>query len=133
MSSILIADDEADLCELLAALFNQLGFSTEICLDGEALARAVKQNEPPSAIVMDLLLPFVDGFDLIRQIRNHQATAEVPIVVLSDLASEAHILEAFRLQVNEILSKPFQPQELIARVTRWIGQPPLPPLIQEAT
>ncbi|MGX5914766.1 response regulator [Aliidiomarina sp. Khilg15.8] len=126
--TIVIADDDENLRELLKALFQRYGFAIHACADGEELLRTVQEIEDVVAIVTDLLLPFVDGFDLIRQLRESEQTAHTPIIVLSDLTDENDIVEAFSWQVNEVISKPFQPQELIARVLRWIGQRPLPPL-----
>ncbi|MCC5880624.1 MAG: response regulator transcription factor [Idiomarina sp.] len=132
MKRILIADDEIHLRELLVALFTRRGFDVVSCADGEEVLQQLDVEHPIDAVVMDLLLPYVDGFDLIKQLRQHPKTRATPLIILTDLSGEDDVIEAFQYSVNDILSKPFQPRELIARVLRWIDQAPLPPLAKES-
>lgn len=126
--TIMIADDDDDLRELVSGLFERLGFEAQCFQNGEDIVQALGEHESIKAFVIDLLLPFVDGFDLISSIRQHPNTALAPIIILSDLTSEEDIVQAFRYRVNDVVSKPFQPLELKARVLRWIDHEPLPAL-----
>lgn len=123
---ILIADDDADLRDILEALFARQGFPVLLCDDAEGVLKHIDANTELSAIIMDLLLPFADGFDLVKQIRQTPNYEHTPMVILSDLTSEEDVIEAFTLRVNDVISKPFQPRELKARVLRWLEHEPLP-------
>lgn len=125
--TIVIADDDATVAAIVSSLFSRLGYPTKVCADGEQVTDELATNQTVGALILDPLLPFTDGTRLIRHIRHQKSTKYIPVILLSNRTQEQNVVDAFRLQVNDVLSKPFQPRELVARVLRWVGHLPLPP------
>ncbi len=112
---ILIVDDEEDIVELVRYNLEKEGYETLVAFSGEdALALALR--EMPDLVVLDLMLPGIDGLEVTRQIRNGDTTFDLPIVMLSAKGEEADIVTGLELGANDYLSKPFSPRELIARI-----------------
>jgi DNA-binding response OmpR family regulator len=74
----------------------------------------------PDAIVLDAMMPVIDGHELLRRIRENEATAKVPVIMLSARKQEQDILAALELGANEYMVKPFSPDELILRLSRLL-------------
>ena len=109
---ILIVDDEASIRELVGTYLRNEGFEVEEASDGdEALERLERRS--PSLVVLDLRLPTIDGFDVLREIRRSSA---VPVIVLSARSEEGDKLVGLELGADDYLTKPFSPRELVARV-----------------
>lgn len=109
---ILIVDDEAGIRELVGTYLRNEGFEVDEAADGdEALERV--ERRPPSLVVLDLRLPTIDGFDVLREIRR---TTTVPVIVLSARSEEGDKLVGLELGADDYLTKPFSPRELVARV-----------------
>jgi DNA-binding response OmpR family regulator len=120
VSTILIADDEPLLTELLEFRLAARGYRTVVAHDGrEALARF--EEEKPDAIVLDAMMPVMDGHQVLRQLRADPETAGVPVIMLTARRQERDIVGALELGANDYLVKPFIPDELIARLSRLIG------------
>jgi two-component system, OmpR family, phosphate regulon response regulator PhoB len=112
---ILIVEDEIDVAELLAHHLRSEGFSVEIVTNGRA-AFAVVKTQPPTLIVLDLMLPEISGLDLCRMIKSNPATRNVPIVMLSARIEEIDRVLGFELGADDYVVKPFSPRELILRI-----------------
>lgn len=109
---ILVVDDEAAIRDLVATYLRAEGFAVDDAADGgEALDRV--ERHPPDLMVLDLRLPTVDGFDVLREVRR---TSNLPVIVLSARAEEADKLIGLELGADDYLTKPFSPRELVARV-----------------
>jgi DNA-binding response OmpR family regulator len=109
---VLVADDDATVAEVVARYLTREGFSVEVVGDGEAaLERAVA--EPPHLLVLDLMLPGIDGLEVCRQLR---ALAPVPIVMLTAKGDEADRVIGLELGADDYVAKPFSPKELTLRV-----------------
>jgi two-component system phosphate regulon response regulator PhoB len=112
---ILIVDDEEDIVELVRYNLEKEGYETLVAFSGEeALALALK--EMPDLVVLDLMLPGIDGLEVTRQIRNSDRTVDLPIVMLTAKGEETDIVTGLELGANDYLSKPFSPRILIARI-----------------
>lgn len=115
MARILVVDDDEHIRQLVQLYLGREGFDVETAADGaEALARTA--NAPPDLLILDLMLPVHDGWEVCRQLRNTRATERLPIVMLTardDLIDKVLGLE---LGADDYLTKPFSPRELIARV-----------------
>lgn len=110
--SILIVEDHSDLSELVADYVRAAGFVPEQIADGrEALLRI--RAEPPEAIVLDLMLPGLDGVSLCRQVRTF---SQVPIIIVTAKVEEVDRLLGLEVGADDYLCKPFSPRELIARI-----------------
>jgi two-component system phosphate regulon response regulator PhoB len=112
---ILIVEDEIDVAELLAHHLRSEGFSVEIVTNGRA-AFAVVKTQPPTLIVLDLMLPEISGLDLCRMIKSNPATRNVPIVMLSARIEEIDRVLGFELGADDYVVKPFSPRELVLRI-----------------
>ncbi len=115
MSKVLIVEDDDDIAELMAHALTKAGHETERAASGrEALARA--RDARPDAIVLDLMLPGVDGLQVCRTLRDGVGTATIPIIMVTARAEEADRIRGLDLGADDYLPKPFSPRELVARV-----------------
>jgi DNA-binding response OmpR family regulator len=115
---VLIVEDDPDLRDLLAFNFKSKGFEIDTADDGEeALALLEDANDLPDAIVLEILLPEIDGIELLRRCNSDDRLATIPTVVLSAVGDEETVAKAYELGTNDYLTKPFSPNELITRVT----------------
>lgn len=109
---VLVVDDEASVREVLAQYLALEGYAVYQAVDG-AEALAIARATPPDLVILDLMLPGIDGLEVCRRLR---ATSAVPVVMLTALGEEAHKLEGFRAGTDDYVTKPFSPQEIILRV-----------------
>jgi DNA-binding response OmpR family regulator len=111
-SRILVVDDDATVSEVVARYLQREGFVVETVADGRtALDRAL--SEPPDLVVLDLMLPGIDGLEVCRRLR---ALAPVPIVILTARGQESDRIIGLDLGADDYVSKPFSTKELVARV-----------------
>ena len=117
---VLIADDEPLLTDLLEFRLGARGFATVVARDGrEALSKI--EEEVPSAVVLDAMMPVHDGFEVLRRIRETYDAGQLPVIMLSARRSEADIVGALEAGANEYLVKPFLPEELMIRLNRLLA------------
>ncbi|MDB6152471.1 MAG: two component transcriptional regulator, winged helix family [Chthoniobacteraceae bacterium] len=113
---VLIADDEPDVLALVGLNLSRAGFHVITAADGDAaLARVLEQ--PPSLAILDLMMPGMTGLEICRIMRATPATALVPIVMLTAKSAEMERIVAFELGVDDYVTKPFSPRELVLRVS----------------
>src|SRR5204862_988323 len=112
---ILIVEDDPDIAELVGRYLDKAGFTTERVASGrEALSRL--GSRPPDLLVLDLMLPHVDGLEICRIVRANEKTAAIPIIMLTARAEESERIVGLELGADDYLAKPFSPSELVARV-----------------
>ena len=112
---ILIVDDEENIVELVKYNLEEEGYSVLAAYDGkEALNKA--REEKPDLMVLDLMLPEVDGFDVCRRLRSDEDLKELPIIILSAKEEEMDKVLGLELGADDYLTKPFSPRELKARI-----------------
>src|SRR3954447_4875973 len=112
MRRVLIVDDDPKVCETLNRYLAHAGYTTASALDG-ARALELARTFAPDLIVLDLLLPHVDGLQVCRTLRE---TSQVPIIMLTARTTEHDKLTGLSLGADDYLTKPFSPRELVARV-----------------
>jgi two-component system, OmpR family, alkaline phosphatase synthesis response regulator PhoP len=115
MSRILVVEDEKDIAELIAHYLTRAGHDVESVGSGSAAVTKVKAA-PPDLIVLDLMLPGMDGLLVCQALRADAATAAVPIIMLTARAEEAERIAGLELGADDYVTKPFSPRELTARV-----------------
>ncbi len=134
--TVLIIDDERDLIELLQYNLEHEGFSVVSALDGES-GLSLVVSKKPDIIVVDLMLPGMDGLEVCRRLRADGGTASIPILILTAKASEADRVVGLELGADDYMTKPFSPRELSARVKallrRSAGFRQLPTLIRHGS
>jgi two-component system phosphate regulon response regulator PhoB len=112
---ILVVDDEEDILELVRYNLAREGYSVSCATSGEE-ALKTSLSEPVDLIILDLMLPGIDGLEVARRLRENSATRETPIVMLTAKGEEADIVTGLELGADDYVTKPFSPRILIARV-----------------
>ena len=116
---ILVCDDDPLLVDLLQYRLAAKGYDVIVAEDGGKALRRL-QEVRPDAILLDAMMPVVDGYELLRRIREAPETATVPVIMLTARKQEQDIVTALELGANDYLVKPFIPEELVARLARLI-------------
>lgn len=112
---ILIIDDEEDILELIRYNLAKEGYSVEGVTSGEeALAKA--KSEVPDLVVLDLMLPGVDGLEVCKILKSDARTSHIPIIMLTAKGEDADIVTGLELGADDYVTKPFSPRVLIARI-----------------
>lgn len=112
---ILIVDDKAANLGVLSDFLDEEGFEVRVARDGEsALEKA--NYEPPSMILLDVMMPGIDGFETCCRLKNNSATAEIPIIFMTALSDVVDKVKGLSLGAVDYITKPFQPDEVLARV-----------------
>src|SRR5687768_5167245 len=112
--TILVIDDEKDLLELVGYNLKKEHFDVIVTSDGASgLEIAVKHR--PDLIVLDLMMPGMDGLEVCRELRDDSRTARIPIIMLTARATEADRVVGLEMGADDYVTKPFSPRELVAR------------------
>jgi phosphate regulon transcriptional regulator PhoB len=112
---ILIVDDEADLLELISYNLKKEGFTVDSAPDGESALSKIKKGKY-DLMVLDLMLPGIQGIDLCRMLRNDPKTAGLPVIMLTAKGEEVDKILGLEMGADDYMGKPFSPRELVARV-----------------
>ena len=112
---ILIVEDDPDIAELVARYLEKAAFETDRAASGRDALQMIAVN-PPALVVLDLMLPHVDGLEICRRLRSDQKTAAIPLIMLTARAEESERIVGLELGADDYLAKPFSPNELVARV-----------------
>jgi DNA-binding response OmpR family regulator len=125
--SVLVVDDEPTIGEVVSAYLQRAGYETRVAADGFAALDAVSERAP-DLIVLDLMLPGLDGLEVMRRVRDKSA-----VILLTAKGAEADRVIGLRLGADDYVVKPFSPAELVARVDAVLRRvehvgPPAPPL-----
>ena len=113
--SILIVEDEEDIQQLVAYNLAKEGFDTTGVLSGEEAIVKARESQP-DLIVLDLLLPGMDGLEVCRQLKKNEKTSAIPIVMLTAKREDADIVAGLELGADDYVTKPFSPRVLVSRV-----------------
>lgn len=117
--TVLVVDDEQDILDLVDYNLEQAGYSVKTAMDGsEALEKIRKMT--PDLVVLDLMLPGMDGKEVCRRIRQDETLRSTPIIMLTAKAEEVDRIVGFELGADDYLTKPFSPRELVLRVSAII-------------
>jgi len=109
---VLVVDDDPTVSDVVTRYLGHAGFAVKALADGEAAVRAVLAD-PPDLVVLDLMLPGLDGLEVFKQVR---AEVPVPVIMLTALGEEADRLVGLELGADDYVTKPFSPRELVLRV-----------------
>jgi DNA-binding response OmpR family regulator len=114
-TKVLVIEDDRSLAEVLTYNLNVAGYEVLVATDGQdGLLKA--QTKSPDIVLLDLMLPVVDGLDVCRRLRAGSATKDVPIIMLTAKGEESDELIGFSLGADDYVTKPFSPRELAVRV-----------------
>jgi len=118
---VLVAEDSPTVRRLVCTRLNADGYEVLEAVDGEE-ALALALSERPAAVVLDKVMPKLDGFEVVRRLRESEQACDVPIVMLTEHASEDDVLGGLSLGVEEYMPKPFSPRELSLRLARILAR-----------
>lgn len=117
---VLVADDDRDILQLVSFRLERADYEVVQANDGEEALRLVKELHPDLA-VLDLMMPKLNGYEVIREIRRDEETKAIPVILLTARVQEADVARGFEAGADDYLKKPFSPQELRARVHAILG------------
>jgi DNA-binding response OmpR family regulator len=128
---VLVVEDDPDIAQLVLHYLGKAGFAAETVSSGREALISIAAR-PPDLLVLDLMLPHVDGLEICRVARSNDATAAIPIIMLTARAEESDRIVGLELGADDYLAKPFSPNELVARVRALLrrakrGVPPQGP------
>jgi two-component system alkaline phosphatase synthesis response regulator PhoP len=112
---VVVAEDDADIGTLLAHYLQKAGFAPTVVPTGRQALAHVKR-EPPDVVILDIMLPGMDGLDVCRALRANEETASIPIIMLTAKAEESDRIVGLELGADDYITKPFSPNEVVARV-----------------
>ena len=116
---VLIVEDEAGIAEVLADLLGDEGYETAVSVDGAALAAVT--GDPPALILLDVMMPGMDGPEVCRRLKADPRTARVPVVFLTALPPETLAARLGDCPYDDVLAKPFTLDGVLAVVRRHLG------------
>ncbi|MCK9375342.1 MAG: response regulator transcription factor [Syntrophobacterales bacterium] len=124
---ILVVEDEEDILELLRYNLNKEGYRVTGVLSGEEALRTAR-SQPPDLVILDLMLPGIDGLTVCRELKQDAKTREAPIIMLTAKGEEADVVAGLELGADDYVTKPFSPRVLLARLRavlrRRVAAPP---------
>ena len=118
---VLVADDDEDVLGLVSFRLERSGYEVAAAKDGEEALRLARELSP-ALVVLDVMMPRLDGYEVTRRLREDEATRGIPVILLTALAQEADVARGFESGADDYLRKPFSPQELAARVQAVLGR-----------
>jgi two-component system, OmpR family, phosphate regulon response regulator PhoB len=114
-STVLVVEDEQDILDLVEYNLTNAGYHVVTAMDGSEALEIIQRN-PPDIVLLDLMLPKVDGKEVCRRIRQSEATRGIPVIMLTAKAEEVDRIVGFELGADDYMTKPFSPRELILRI-----------------
>ena len=119
--TVLVVDDDPRECSALSAMISSFGYTTETATDGEdALAKLDVQ--PVSAIITDLVMPRMNGFEACKMMRQQPSTRDIPIVLVTTRGEETYMEAGFESGCNDYITKPVNGEELVALLQSYLGE-----------
>lgn len=114
---ILACDDEKHIVRLVQVNLERAGYQVVTANDGkEALQKVAEEN--PDLVVLDVMMPYMDGFEVLQNLRRSPATRDIPVIMLTAKAQDADVFKGWQSGVDCYLTKPFNPMELLSFVKR---------------
>ena len=118
---IVVADDDPIVTKFLSAIFTDEGYEVRTADDGEKAWQLIKETKP-DLVILDLVMPYRDGFEVCQQMRAAAETRAVPVIILSMKEKEQDALHAFEVGADDYIRKPFNALELLARARKLMNR-----------
>jgi DNA-binding response OmpR family regulator len=125
VKTVLVADDDTDICELLAFKLEQAGYTVRVAADGHA-ALAELATGGIDAALLDIMMPGASGLEICRQLRTQQATADLPVIMVTARAGEDDVQAGFDFGATDYVTKPFSPREVTTRLDAVLNRTEAP-------
>jgi len=114
---ILAVDDEKHIVRLVQVNLERAGYEVVTANDGKEALQKV-QDESPDLLVLDVMMPYMDGFEVLQNLRRNPSTRDIPVIMLTAKAQDADVFKGWQSGVDCYLTKPFNPMELLSFVKR---------------
>ena len=126
---VLVVDDEPDILSILVYQLSREGFRVSTAVNGQsAITTAVE--ECPDIVILDLMLPGIDGYEVLARLRQNERTASIPVILLTARREEEERIRGFEIGADDYVTKPFIPRELILRVKALLRRSAAEPVAQ---
>lgn len=122
--TVLVAEDDENISHLLSFMLKREKYLVHQARDGRQAKKFIENNPPPAMVLLDVMLPFFDGFALLGLLHEQPAWKNTPVIMLTAKTQEQDIVRALSAGANDYVLKPFQPAELLARIKRLSLQRP---------
>jgi DNA-binding response OmpR family regulator len=119
---ILVADDEPHIGRIIKMKLEQGPFQVTLAFDGKEALEVLERGEPIDLVLLDLMMPYVSGLDVLARIRSSERWRDVPCLVLTAAGQETQFQKAMELGATDFLTKPFSPKRLYGRVAELVGE-----------
>ncbi len=120
--TILVAEDDGQIAYLLQFMLEREGYRVVVAPDGREAQRLVDGMVPPALIILDVMMPYADGFEVLAHLRAKPGWRETPVIMLTARSQEKDIVRALDAGASDYVVKPFLPDELKARIRRLVPQ-----------
>jgi DNA-binding response OmpR family regulator len=120
---LLIIEDDVHMAYLLGYLAEKERFAVETIADGRQAVERIDTGPAADLVLLDVMLPYLDGFELLARLRANPAWQQVPVIILTSRTREHDAVRALGLGADDYLTKPFSPAELVARIHRRLPKP----------
>jgi len=117
MVKILIAEDEALTLEFLEYILRQEGFEPVLAPDGDAAFRLAKEHVP-DLILLDVMMPYIDGFEVLRRLKESKELRDIPVIMLTARTSDSDTHVGFEMGAEDYVEKPYSINKLLSRIRR---------------
>ncbi len=118
---IVLAEDEPQIARLVEFKLKKEGYQVVWKENGEEALEAIKADRP-DLILLDVMMPVMDGYEVLRQIKEDENLRNIPVIMLTARAQERDVVKGIDSGVEDYITKPFHPAELVARVKRILGK-----------
>lgn len=115
---ILVVEDDDGIRDLLAYKLRTSDYEVTAIDDGADCLEEIEAGLEADAVVLDVMLPGVDGYEVLERLREHDHYADVPVIMVTGMGLEANVVRGFDAGVDDYVTKPFSPSELVARLGR---------------
>ena len=122
--TILVIEDDPQLAKLIQFCLAREGFEVRQAADGEQALQEFDQAQLPDLVLMDVMLPYRSGYELLADLRRRPAWNQVPVIMLTSRGREEDVVQGLDTGANDYLIKPFRPPELIARIRKLLRPAP---------
>lgn len=117
---VLVADDEPNIVISLEFLMKREGYAVQVARDGEEALEAVRRDRP-DLVLLDVMLPDADGFDILMRMRQHPALKNMPVIMLTGKATRQAVIKGMAAGADGYLTKPFEPESVMRAVRTVLG------------
>ena len=123
MPRVLVVEDEVHILRLIKIILEKQQYQVETALSGEDALNYLQRGERPDLILLDILMPGIDGLSVLRTIKSTADLKDIPVVMLTALAQENVVVQGIKLGAKDYIRKPFHPSDLSKRLAKHLVTP----------